>query len=73
MSLSVYLSSLIIFGLLAVKFIPRRLNHNLKRVGRDPGFLGLNLPEAKREFAANGHRLVDEGYKKVLIPSEPQN
>ena len=40
---------------------------NAIRIGIAPGFLGLKILAAKREFAIDGHRLVKEGYRKVKI------
>jgi hypothetical protein len=40
----------------------------LPRAGKGPGWLGLGLTEAKRDFKVNGRRILDEGYRMVCLP-----
>lgn len=37
----------------------------IPRAGKAPGWFGLGLAEAKRDFLANGPKIIDEGYRKV--------
>ncbi|EXL39125.1 hypothetical protein FOCG_18114 [Fusarium oxysporum f. sp. radicis-lycopersici 26381] len=37
---------------------------HLPRAGKGPGWLGLGLAEAKRDFKINGRKILDEGYRK---------
>jgi len=37
----------------------------IPRAGKGPGWFGLNLVEAKRDFLKNGPKIINEGYKKV--------
>ncbi|KAI1438941.1 cytochrome P450 [Xylaria sp. CBS 124048] len=39
------------------------LSH-LPRAGKAPGFLGLGLNDAKRDFAKNGTKIINEGYRQ---------
>jgi hypothetical protein len=68
MSFTIYFISLVTVVVLGIFFLPRRPKFSARRVGKAPGFLGLNLSAAKKEFGVNGHRLVDEGYQKVSLP-----
>ncbi|KAK2596419.1 hypothetical protein N8I77_013310 [Diaporthe amygdali] len=36
----------------------------LPRAGKGPGWFGLGLTEAKRDFKINGRKILDEGYRK---------
>jgi hypothetical protein len=37
----------------------------IPRVGKSPGFCGLGVAEAKRNFHANGSEIINKGYRKV--------
>jgi hypothetical protein len=37
----------------------------IPRAGKAPGWFGFGLAEAKRDFRANGSKIIDEGYRKV--------
>lgn len=41
----------------------------LPRAGKDPGWFGLGLAEAKRDFKINGRKILNEGYRKVRLYS----
>ncbi len=61
-----YLSvCLFVSVLLVLLILSRQRRWKLARIGLNPGVLGLRLHSAKREFAANGHRLVGKAYREV--------
>ena len=66
--------SLIVSGLLTLVFLTLALypgkRLNVPRVGKNPGFLGLRTSAAKREFAHEGHRLVERGCREVKYLNE---
>ncbi|KAF7854678.1 hypothetical protein EAF04_010247 [Stromatinia cepivora] len=65
MSLAIYLSGAIILIILLIFTSPRRSRFpDVPRVGKTSGLLDFNHTAAKKKFAINGHRLVDEGYHK---------
>jgi hypothetical protein len=37
----------------------------IPRAGKGPGWFGLSLVEAKRDFLKNGPKIINEGYNKV--------
>lgn len=43
---------------------------SLPRAGKGPGWFGLGLAEAKRDFKTNGRKILDEGYRKVRIDAD---
>ncbi|KAF4630842.1 hypothetical protein G7Y89_g7285 [Cudoniella acicularis] len=65
MSFSTYLLSACTLIAVIAFSLSRRSKLDVKRVGRDPGFFGLNSVAAKKEFATNGHHLVEAGYYEL--------
>jgi hypothetical protein len=39
----------------------------MPRAGKGPGWFGLGLTDAKRDFKVNGRRILDEGYRMVCL------
>ena len=70
--LNLALMCLAVLALLATVAVRRKPKINATRIGIAPGPFCLYLPAAKRQFATNGHRLVEQGYIQVSTPKLSQ-
>lgn len=44
----------------------------LPRAGKAPGLFGLGINDVKRDFAKNGTKIINEGYRKVSCHHAPK-